>query len=432
MHTVNDDQVPSTADRGLEDLADFEPFDPAQQGTHHDKMAELRERCPVVRLGSGMVVVTRFNDIRTALSERTMENSHAGRAPGVFVPPEDRLFFFEYDPPDHLPNRRVLLDLLSRRRVATEEPWIRALVEELLDPLVRARCGEIVSQLSVPLAGRTMMRAAGLPEDDAPLWRAWIKDMVLTGFSFHNRNERGVGYAECYPDQLAYIDEKLAERAHQVEAGADVASLPDDTLTRVVTARIDGQPLSHTTQRMMVSSVVAGGANTLVNFVSNTMLSLARDPALVDKLHQDPSLIPIAVEESLRRDAPSMYMTRTTAEEMELGGTTIREGEKVLLGLASANRDETVYPHATEFRLDRGDQPPHVAFGWGAHLCLGAHLARLVGVTLLALFLARVHSIDLEPGSSPVPYLSVQGNGLDQLQVRLQPLDRSDGAAPTP
>ena len=124
-------------------------------------------------------------------------------------------------------------------------------------------------------------------------------------------------------------------------------------------------------------------------------------------------------------------MTRTTAEDMELGGAPFCEGQKVLLGLASANRDETVYPHAEEFRLDRADQPPHVAFGWGAHLCLGAHLARLVGITLLDVFLGRVQRVELEPGTAPLPYLSVQGNGLDQLQLRLTPTDRDEKTTTT-
>ena len=421
-------RAPSTADPGLEDLADFDPFDAAQQGTHHAKMAELRARCPVARLASGMAVVTRFSDIHTALAERSMRNTHAGRAPGVVVPPEDRLFFFEYDPPEHLPYRRVLLDLLSRGRVASEEPRIRSVVEGLLDPLVEAGGGEIVLQLSVPLAGRTMMGVAGFPEADATQWRAWIKDMVLSGFMVSNRNRRGVGYQECYPEELAYLDEKIARRTQELEAGAEGADLPDDTLTRVVTARIDGRPLSHTAKRMMVASVVGGGANTLVNFVSNTILALARDGALVEALQHDRSLIPVAVEESLRRDSPSMFVTRMVAEDMELGGATFSKGEKVLLGLASANRDEAVYLHAEDFRLDRTGEPPHVAFGWGAHLCLGANLARLVGATLLDVFLERVERVELEPGTTPTPYLSVQGNGLDELHVRLWAKSRAPTA----
>jgi cytochrome P450 len=361
-----------------------------------------------------------------------MWNTHAGRAPGVVVPSEDRLFFFEYDPPEHLPYRRVLLDLLSRGRVADEEPWIRSLVEGLLDPLVLAGGGEIVSHLSVPLAGRTMMRVAGFPAEDAPQWRAWIKDMVLSGFMFTNRNQRGVGYQQCYPEELAYIDEKIARRAQELAAGEGVGDLPDDTLTRVVTARIGGQPLTRTAKRMMVASVVGGGANTLVNFVSNTILSLARDGALVEALQRDRSLIPVAVEESLRRDSPSMFTTRTAAEDVEVGGAMFCKGEKVLLGLASANRDETVYPHPEDFRLDRTGQPPHVAFGWGTHLCLGAHIARLVGMTLLDVFLERVNCIELEPGTTPMPYLSLQGNGLDELHVRLQPKNHTLCKAPTP
>jgi cytochrome P450 len=112
---------------------------------------------------------------------------------------------------------------------------------------------------------------------------------------------------------------------------------------------------------------------------------------------------------------------------MDLGGAAFCEGEKVLLGLASANRDEITYPGAEEFRLDRAEQPPHVAFGWGAHLCLGAHVARLVGFTLLDVFLDNVWSVELEPGTTPLPYLSIQGNGLDELHVRFRTQDAPSG-----
>ncbi|MFI5047997.1 MAG: cytochrome P450, partial [Acidimicrobiia bacterium] len=287
----------------LGDLANFDPFDPAQHGTHHAVMAERRERCPVARVDSGMVVVSRFDDVRAALSERTMLNSHAARAPGVVVPPEDRLFFFEYDPPEHVPLRRLLLDLLSRQRAEREVPFIRALVEELLGGLLGTGGGEVVSQFSVPLSGRMMMRVAGFPADDALQWRRWINDMAVSGFSFTNRNDRGVGYEACYPELLAYVDDHLAARAADVDA-------PDDLLTRVAHAAIDGEPLSRTHQRMIMVSVVAGGSNTLVNFVSNTLLALAGDPALVEALRADRDLVTAAVEESLRRDAPSMYITR--------------------------------------------------------------------------------------------------------------------------
>jgi cytochrome P450 len=157
----------------------------------------------------------------------------------------------------------------------------------------------------------------------------------------------------------------------------------------------------------------------MVNFISNTLLSLAREPELVAAIRRDRSLVPVAVEESLRRDSPSMYLTRVCADRARFDGTELAEGEKVLVGLASANRDETAYPDATVFRLDRDDQPGHLAFGWGSHLCIGAPIVRTAGATLLDALLDHVSALELEPGTTPVPYLSPQGNGLDELWLRL-------------
>src|SRR5260370_1103026 len=141
-------------------------------------MAELRAACPVARLGSGMLVVSRYDDVRSMLTDPHMSNTDAARAPGVTVPEPDRLFFFEYDPPLHSPLRRLLRDLLSRQRAEATTPEVRALVVELLTSLLMAGGGEVVEEFTAPLVGRLMMRLAGFPEADAPRWRRWIKDMI--------------------------------------------------------------------------------------------------------------------------------------------------------------------------------------------------------------------------------------------------------------
>src|SRR5580658_2314903 len=242
-------------------LDDFDLFDPEQAGRHHEVMAQLRRECPVARLSSGMVVASRYEDVRQALNVATMRNSHAARAPGVVVPPVDRLFFFEYDPPEHVALRRLLVDLFSREQAAGKASSMRSVVEDLLAPLVRAGSADLVPEFSVPLAGRLMMQVAGFPEKDADQWRRWIRDMVVSGFSFTNRNQRGVGFAECYPDVLRYLDHHLAERATSAER-------PDDVLSRVVNATIEGEALAQTHQRMILFSVVSAGTNTLVTFMS--------------------------------------------------------------------------------------------------------------------------------------------------------------------
>jgi cytochrome P450 len=322
------------------------------------------------------------------------------------------MFFFEYDPPLHLPLRRLLRDLLSRQRAEATTPEVRTLVVELLTPLLGAGGGEVVEEFTAPLVGRLMMRLAGFPEEDAARWRRWIRDMIRTGFSFTNANDRGTGFEQCYPDLLDYLDRHIDDRARS-------SGRRDDVLSRVATADIEGRPLSRTLQRMILFSIPSAGGNTMGNFVSNTLLSLASDPQLVESLRRDRTLVPRAVEESLRRDSPSMFISRICRAPAEVGGTPVPDGEKVLLGLASANRDESVYGDPDAFRLDRAGQPQHVAFGWGSHTCAGAHVARHVGSTLLNVVLDLVSTIELEPGTTPLPYLSPQGNGLDELRVRL-------------
>jgi hypothetical protein len=390
----------------------FDPFDPQQGSRHHEAMAELRASCPVARLSSGMLVVPRYADVKAMLSDAHMSNANAARAPGIAVPEQDRFFFFEYDPPLHVPLRRLLRDLLSRQRAEAATPAVRALITELLAPLLEAGGGEVVEDFTAPFAGRLMMRLAGFPEDDAPRWRRWVRDMIRSGFSFTNRNDRGAGFEQCYPDLLEYLDQHIDDRTRSAER-------PDDALTLVVTAELDGKPLPRTLQRMILVSIPTAGGNTMGNFINNTLLSLAGEPALVEALRADRARVPDAVEESLRRDSPSMFISRTCREPAQVHETSLAAGEKVLLGLASANRDETVYEDPETFRLDRAGQPPHVAFGWGTHTCVGAHVVRHAGATLLNTLLDLVAAVELEPGTTPRPYLSPQGNGLDELRLRL-------------
>ena len=396
----------------------FDPFDPEQGRRHHEAMAELRASCPVARLSSGMLVVSRYADVKSMLGDAHMSNSGAARAPGISVPEQDRFFFFEYDPPLHLPLRRLLRDLLSRQRAEAATSEVRSLIVELLTPLLDAGGGEMVEEFTAPFAGRLMMRLAGFPEEDAPRWRHWIRDMIRSGFSFTNRNDRGTGFEECYPDLLEYLDRHIEDRARSARS-AQSADRPDDALSRVVTGQIEGEPLSRTLQRMILVSIPSAGGNTMGNFINNTLLALASDPALVEALRGDRTLVAEAVEESLRRDSPSMFISRVCQAPAEVGETSLTAGEKVLLGLASANRDATVYHDPDAFRLDRDGQPPHLAFGWGSHTCIGAHIVRHAGTTLLNTLLDLVATIGLEPGTAPRPYLSPQGNGLDELRLRL-------------
>lgn len=409
-------------EKNVKVIPGFNPFD-ADEGPHHfQKMAELRARCPVARLDSGMMILSRFEDVKTVLSDPEMSNRNAGRAAGVEVPPEDRMFFFEYDPPEHTALRAVVRNLLSRRKAAERTDQVRDLILELLIPVLDAGGLNVVDDFTAPLTGRLMMRLSGFPEQDAPVWRAWVRDWIRSGFSFTNQNQRGIGFAECYPEILEYVDRHLDERARSTDR-------PEDALTCVVEARIDGKPLSRTQQRMIVASLPPAGGNTMGNFVNNTLYSLAQNPEVFERMRADRTLIPNVVEESLRRDSPSMFLSRVCAADKTIVDEPVAKGQKVLLGLASANRDETVYPNPLEFSIDRDGQPPHLAFGWGAHTCVGAHVVRHVGATLLDTLLDTVATIEVVAGTTPVRYVSPQGNGFDELRLRMTRLADKPGTS---
>jgi cytochrome P450 len=402
------------ADRSLT----VDPFDFKDKERLRRLLPKLRRSCPVAALPTDVLLVTRYDDVLSVLKDNeAFANANAARAPGVTVPAEDRLFFFEYDPPEHLQLRRMLLDLLARTRVQRDVEVLRALTTRLLRPLLAQGRGEFVTDFAVPVAGEAMMHVAGLPPEDAPLFRAWISDIAISGFSFTNQNGRGVGMAECYPELLEYLD-------RHDDARESLRDRPDDVLTRVVTARLGDRPLPRSLRRMIVLSVIAGGNNTMVNLFGNILLTLARRPDLFDALDRDRSLVPVAVEESLRRDSPSMFITRLCRHDTDLGGVPVRQGQRVMIHLLSANQDERRFANPTDFRLDRQGGPAHVAFGWGAHLCLGAPIARTLASCLLDTVLDAVESISLTPGSDPGSYGSAQGHGPAALDLLVTPRHR--------
>lgn len=393
-------------------LDTIDPFAASDGARFEALLATLRDQCPVAHLGGGTHLVTRHDDVLSVLRDvQAFGNSHCARAPGVRVPPEDRLIFAEYDPPEHGPLRQLFIDLLSRGRSEGHTELIRTTATGLLGPLLADGRGELVADLAAPLGGRVMMEIIGLPVDDWHRHLEWMGAMSVSGFMATNRTDAGVGYAACFPEVVDYFDAALAER----EALPDP---PDDVLTRIVQARLDGAPLSQTHRRMVLLSLIFGGVNTIVHLFGNLLQTLIEQPEVLEALRADRALVPVAVEESLRRDSPVMFLTRVCTRDTEVAGQPVQAGERVMLHLLSANRDERVYAEPERFRLDR-DEAAHVALGWGAHWCLGAAIARALATTLVDTVLDRVDTMTFEPGFVPEPYSSGVSHAPAELRARL-------------
>ena len=156
--------------------------------------------------------------------------------------------------------------------------------------------------------------------------------------------------------------------------------------------------LTDTEIRATIFHLIVAGHETTTNLLGNILYELIRQPDLLAAVRRDRSLIPAVVEESLRHDSPAQMMVRDCTRPTDIASVKLDAGEKVILSIASANRDEAVYDDPRAFRLDRGEDLDHVAFGFGRHLCLGAPLARLEAAVALRVFLDQLDHVEFAPG----------------------------------
>ncbi len=358
----------------------FDPFDAEQVQGAWPLLEELRREGPVAALDGGMHYITRYEPCRELLRDTTsFSNAQGFKAPGVVVPPEDRILG-EMDPPQHTAVRRVMVTALTPKVVHAAEPFIRATADGLLAAVPVPGRADLVPAFTVPLPNRVTVHLLGFPPDDADTIAAWAKELMESGFPATNRSHRGEGFAAAFPDFAGYIDDKIARRSADLEAGRD--DHPDEVLTRLIQLGLEPRQL-----RALVRNLITGGLTTTSQLLGNLIHQALVDPAIEAALRSDPAALDTAIEESLRLRPPVMFIVRGCVADTSAEGCPIHAGERVIVGTASANRDERLFDAADEFRLDRPNADQHLTFGYGPHVCPGATLARVVAhVGLEALF----------------------------------------------
>lgn len=351
----------------------FDPFDPAQSRDSFELLGELRAQAPVVEIASGMQYVTRHAECRQVLRDtQSFSNASGMKAPGIEVPFEDRLLG-ELDPPRHTQVRRVIISALTPRAVHDAEPFIRATAAALLAALPE-RDVDLVARFTVPLPNRATVHLLGFDERDADQLMRWAKELMESSFPAYNRTERGEGFAGAFPEFAGYIDARLDERAAQIARGG----APTDVLAKLLTLDADGAPLPRRQLRALVRNLITGGLTTTSQLLANLIHVVATDPEVERTLRSSPTALDTAIEESLRLSPPIMFMARGCVRDTEIAGCPVHAGQRVLPGFASANRDDRVFDDPDTFRVDRPNADQHLTFGYGAHLCPGAALARTV------------------------------------------------------
>jgi cytochrome P450 len=363
-------------------------FDHHQTQDRWETTKRWRRESPILRVSDGFVYVSRLEDCWSVLRDPlTFANGNGFKA--VEMPDEERMLG-EMDPPRHPRLRRIMRQTFDHRAVDAERDFIRSACEQLIDEWSARGRAELVSEFTDWISNLSSFHILGFPLEDTQQVIAWVRELLHSEWPTWNRTERGEGLTAAFPDLARYLD-GLVEARRAPDA-------PDDLVARLVRSRLDGEPLSPTVLRTLTAHVVLGGISTTTNLLGSLLLRILRDPVLHASLRTEPECIPAAVEEGLRLDPPVLFVMRVCQRATEIAGVPIEAGERVLAGIASANRDETVFDDADSFRLDRG-LPRHISFSGGAHHCIGARLARLVACETLGAFVERfdVGEIALTP-----------------------------------
>ena len=319
----------------------------------------------------------RHDDVYGTLRDHGTFSSQFDMGPGGF-----RLPLIQNDPPKHMRMRRLVNSAFTPRRIAELQPWINELSNELLDDMPSGE-SDIVANYTIPLPVKVIAKLLGIPGEDYLTFKKWTDSLL----NFSSDSMGGPGQ-----DMMAmgsYFAQMAASRRTE---GAD------DLISALVQADVEGEKLSEMEIIGFCVLLLVAGNETTTNLLGNALNLLASCPELWQRIHDDPELIDVFIEETLRLESPVQRLFRKTLREVEVNGKTIPADSFVHVFFGAANRDPDAWEAPNEFRFDR-DLSHHVAFGMGIHYCLGAPLARAETKTTLLNLVRRYKAI--EPGSVP-------------------------------
>jgi cytochrome P450 len=374
----------SVDETGVEPDVQFDHHSPEFAADPWPILAGLRAECPVARSGTygGFWVLTKYDDIRRVASDDETFSS----AETILIPPKKNVaqksIPIEMDPPDFLEYRRVLHPMFSQAAVDRLEPLIERFAHRCIDEFIETGDVDFVHDLADPLPAMTTLHKLGLPVDD---WRTYAEPMHKTVFLRQDNPLRANVVAE-----LGLVAERIREAV-----AARRQTPRDDMITYLTRGEVFGQPVSDYAVFEMVMLTLQGGLDTTGSAISNALLHLDRDRDHRRRLIEDPSLLPMAVEEMLRYEAPQMALARTANRDVTIGGREIRAGDRLLLVWGSGNRDEDVFDDADDVILDRSPNR-HMTFGLGAHRCLGSTLARRQILVAVQAVLRRMPDYEID------------------------------------
>jgi cytochrome P450 len=381
-------------------LPRFDVFDPQHSHQKFDVLAYARAKCPIphTEADGGYHLVTRYEDVRRVLED---SDTFSSVSPSVNPAPV-RLPPLDSDPPLHQEFRRILNPFLSRSYVLRYEQDIRSIAREAIDSWIDdGRC-EFVDGFAVPYSAGILARVV-FDESDPT--------RIAEGVSIINRI-----VVDQSPEAMFDMAMLCAGYLEQRESSAVQR---DDLLGALLTATIDGRPLTDDERLGVVTVLFFGGLDTTRAAIGNIMANLVADPSLEERL-RSPGWIRQDMDEFLRFESPVTFMARVVTKDVVLGDVSLTAGDRLLVHFASANRDSAKFedPDHLRFDLPRGGT---AAFGLGIHRCVGSNLARVQLELAWDELLKRLTNFRLAPGAD-IEYASGQVHGPARLPITFERL----------
>lgn len=321
-------------------------------------------------------VVTSYPEVVTVLmnysADRTPAPAYLDRLGLSFMKPFSEVMLQQMlfmDGAMHTRLRRICSAAFTPRRVEELRTVIESTADELIDAVIASGRMDMIADFADPFPAIVTAKLLGVPVEDHRQLGAWVLDLAEVLGNFQHHPDRVAQIVQSLGDLKSYVATRMQEQ-RRCPTGGLIHSL--------MTAEVDGHRLSE--DEVIANTIITliGGRETTTNLIASGFLTLLRDPESLEQLRGRPEIIGSAVEELLRFESPVQHTARIAPADTQLGGKTIQKGSRVVAVLAAANRDPNRFPDPDRLDLLRSDNR-HLAFGWAAHFCFGAPLARMEG-----------------------------------------------------
>ncbi|PEN79671.1 cytochrome P450 [Bacillus toyonensis] len=349
-------------------------------------------------------LITRYEDALPLLKDNRLKKDQANVFPQdtknmyLSVDNSDYLttHMLNSDPPNHSRLRSLVQKAFTPKMISQLDGRIQRIADDLISEIERKGTLNLVDDYSFPLPIIVISEMLGIPKEDQAKFRIWSHAVIASPET---------------PEEIKETEKQLSEFITYLQYIVDVKrkNPKEDLVSALILAENEGQKLSARELYSMIMLLIVAGHETTVNLITNTVLALLENPKQLQLLKDNPKLIDSAIEEGLRYYSPVEVTTaRWAAEPFQIHDQTIQKGDMVIIALASANRDETVFENPEVFDIMR-ENNRHIAFGHGSHFCLGAPLARLEAKIAITTLFKRMPELQIKGDREDIKW---QGNYL--------------------